>query len=141
MADLFEKKRPTSYGTFSAPDVGRSSLGNLYKTEPLSVRYENPCHTAKDLVRYLLACQMERYGQVIDLPIESLMANAKRLLKKYHINIVARAVRFAAFHAAYPYSFSFVEKKAIPEVMKRCHFLTEYQTLLNNPSEKNEGKR
>jgi hypothetical protein len=120
MADLFEKKGPTSYGKFSAPDVGLSSLSTINNGDPFSVHFVHSCKTSKDLVLYLTACQMKRFGKVVDLPIPALQRHVKSLMNTYSADIIARGIKHAANVTERPFSFKFVSQRAIPEVLKRC---------------------
>ena len=132
MPDLFEKKGATSFGPATVTEVAPSeSLQSIYNDDPLSAHYQNVCHTAQDLVRYLVVCQTKRYGQVFNLPTRVLTRHAKKLLQEHTVEALARAVRYSMEVSNYPFSFVFVRERALPEVYRRCPFLE--QSSQTNP--------
>lgn len=130
MADLFNRK-PQGFGVVGTEhgSVSTLSLEDLYRGDPFSHDFHTPCTSARSLARYLIALQTKRYGKAFDASSPVLEGNAGRLLKEYSVEVVARGICYGVQVANYPFSFKFVREKCIPEVLRKCPYLTNSKGL------------
>lgn len=124
---LFKRKQVESFGEFYAGSSDGAQSMATAPDNPLSPNFVmlGDISKPKDLTRYLLACQTRYLGETISktLSVGILLAHVKLLLKKYPPELIVRATLFAATISPRPFSWKFVEEKAIPEVLSRCQFL------------------
>lgn len=130
MADLFNRK-PQGFGVVGTEHVSvpALTLEGLYSGDPFSHDFHTPCTSARSLARYLIALQTKRYGKAFEATSPVLEGNAGRLLKEYSVEVVARGICYGVQIANYPFSFKFVREKCIPEILRRCPYLTNSKGL------------
>jgi hypothetical protein len=119
-----DEKGRASYGRFYAADEHASSLSEVLTGDPLSESYKAPYgDKPRDLVRYLIACQKRTYDTTIceqgTVNEGALLRSAGSLLKKYHPELIKRAIKLATIWSPYTFSFKYVRERTIPEIIKR----------------------
>ena len=94
----------------SVVDSAGLPLEVIQQSNPLSRTFEIKGSTAKDLVRYLIACQTLRYGEVISFSHTTLLGMANRELKRYTYEQLYRGIKQASILSQRPFSFKYVKK-------------------------------
>ena len=109
---LWNRQSPQSFG-----QIKQASLTE----EPVSVLSSNP-HAAqfdeggiykpKDLVNYLISLEVKKFGKAIigSLSFTALQHHAKKLMEKYEVGELKRAVKIAVDTSNHPCSFKLVEE-------------------------------
>lgn len=119
--DLFDSPAPSLGSFFIQPKEACQALSEVLASDPLSVHYKAPAgHTARDLVRYLIACQTAAYGEQTTIPYAALYRGVKPLLKHYHPDTIKRATKLAAVWSPQPFTWKFVRERTLPEVIEKC---------------------
>lgn len=140
---LFKRRQAESFGTFYA-EMGQPQSILTAADNPLGENFAWPeIHSAKELTRWLIACQTKQYQETIvkQLAQGILIAHAKLLMKQYSMELLVRATLFAAQVSPRPFSFKFVAERAIPEVLSRCPFLRTKAKLLPDTTKKRSARR
>lgn len=108
---ILKRNRPK---TMSAVSVVEGSAGLplqvIQQSNPLSQTFEIKGSTTKDLVRYLTACQVAKYGQVIPFSQSILLGMANQALKHYTYEQLYRGIKQASLLSLRPFSFKYVKK-------------------------------
>lgn len=122
---LFDETGRESFGKFYARvDPLAPSLSTVLTGDPLSANFKVPAgDTPRDLVRYLIACQVREIGTTICLTSKinegALVRQAKKLLTQHDPETIKRGIKLASLWSPFPFSFKYVRERTIPEVITR----------------------
>lgn len=116
---LWKRNQPPNGHTYSEENTNGEGLAFLLEANPLSFHFKPECgDKPKDLVNYMIALQVKRFGCSINLDTRILIRNVKLLLKKHDVMMVKRAIKYSSIVADHPYSFKFVES-VIPQIEEK----------------------
>ncbi len=108
---LWQRIKPQSFGTFKQVPLTEGPAA-VSGCNPYSEQFDTRgVSKPKDLVNYMVAQQTAKFGYSIlkQFKYATMLAQTKRVMEKYSIDQLMRAIKIAVDVSNHPFSFKLVE--------------------------------
>jgi hypothetical protein len=108
---LFNRNKLPKGNTYSGEIVEGKGLFQLLRNNPLSTHFDPVCRNKpRDLVNYMIALQVKRFGFHIDMGYPILVRNMKLLLARHDAMMLKRTIKYCSLIADHPFSTKFINE-------------------------------